>query len=922
MLLATAGLVLLVGIFVWKPLTHGGYYSAADLLQEVDLLRVDGAHEPANNQLGDPVYVIHPWLEWSRAQIRDGDLPTWNPYNGGGAPLLGNYQSAVFSPFSLPFLLLPMQAALVVSAIAKILTAGVGTLAFLKRIGRSTAASLVGSIAFMFAGYQVLWLQWPIPSAAVLLPVLLLFVEVTITSATRYAAARGAIAAGFVTALILVTGHPETIFFVFAIVGGYAVFRLLTERRRRWITSRALALVVAAGAGLALAAVQILPFIEYLQRSSALESRSEKDPVFLSGHLAGLNAFPRLLGSPLDSYRPDFIFSLVNGSYVGLIVLFLAGFGFFSLVKRRAPVTAYFAALALGWILYAYNVLGLGSLLSQLPLLSLAHAAYSQVVWLFAITVLAAAGVDWLRSRPIPKRSDVKESVRVGGSLVLTAAGLALLVYILQRNLRASEDFGVDADAAARVARDSIVWIGVSFCVGVISLLILVLSRTRALRLGAIVVLASTIFAQSGFYLRDYNPTIATRYFYPTTRLLEDVRHTTHDEMTLGAATSAIPAEANIWYRLRSPATYDVLGVRNYTDLGRRLLGYPKTSFLGGAEAPGLVGPSNPSSLAALRTMGVRWVTSDHDYPWGPRVSKEPLPDTTMRLRALDSQGTVHAIVTRGRVAANLVSVRTDGATPDVQCGLAVRSMNSAITVASATQPCRNGVTTFPVSLPAGGDAKVELSFSGPSQVSVGVDQSGRPIAGLWATRVRGLESVWQRDGVTMFAVPGAVARYYSPPRVESVVFDDATLDRLAANDFDPKQTLLVAGDVGSESVAETTSGTVKVLEEGPTRVRLRVTRDQPGWLAAMQSYFPGWHAKVDGVSTPILRANYAFQAIAVGAGTSEVEFSYRPASVRNGSIISVLAALAFVGASIGLVVYHRRRLEGGRPVRTISSRR
>ena len=154
------------------------------------------------------------------------------------------------------------------------------------------------------------------------------------------------------------------------------------------------------------------------------------------------------------------------------------------------------------------------------------------------------------------------------------------------------------------------------------------------------------------------------------------------------------------------------------------------------------------------------------------------------------------------------------------------------------------------------------------------------------------------------------------------MVFTDAKLDRLAATDFDPKQTLLVAGDVGSDSVAETTFGTVKVLEEGPTRVRLRVTRDQPGWLAAMQSYFPGWYAKVDGVSTPISRANYAFQAVPVGAGTSEVEFSYRPASVRNGSIVSVLAALAFVGASIGLVVYHRRRLEGGRPVRTTSSRR
>ena len=39
-----------------------------------------------------------PWMEYAIQQILQGNLPLWNPYNGWGAPLLANYQSALFYP--------------------------------------------------------------------------------------------------------------------------------------------------------------------------------------------------------------------------------------------------------------------------------------------------------------------------------------------------------------------------------------------------------------------------------------------------------------------------------------------------------------------------------------------------------------------------------------------------------------------------------------------------------------------------------------------------------------------------------------------------------------------------------------------------------------------------------------------------------
>ena len=56
--------------------------------------------EPSNRLLTDPMLQFEPWLEWSRASIRSGQLPLWNDLAGCGAPHLANGQAAVFDPFN------------------------------------------------------------------------------------------------------------------------------------------------------------------------------------------------------------------------------------------------------------------------------------------------------------------------------------------------------------------------------------------------------------------------------------------------------------------------------------------------------------------------------------------------------------------------------------------------------------------------------------------------------------------------------------------------------------------------------------------------------------------------------------------------------------------------------------------------------
>ena len=62
----------------------------------------------------------------------------------------------------------------------------------------------------------------------------------------------------------------------------------------------------------------------------------------------------------------------------------------------------------------------------------------------------------------------------------------------------------------------------------------------------------------------------------------------------------------------------------------------------------------------------------------------------------------------------------------------------------------------------------------------------------------------------------------------------------------------------------------------------------------------PGWRAEVNGVETPIYRANGALRALAVPAGVSTVELRFAPPSWRTGLWLAlagliIAAVLSFI---------------------------
>jgi membrane protein YfhO len=88
----------------------------------------------------------------------------------------------------------------------------------------------------------------------------------------------------------------------------------------------------------------------------------------------------------------------------------------------------------------------------------------------------------------------------------------------------------------------------------------------------------------------------------------------------------------------------------------------------------------------------------------------------------------------------------------------------------------------------------------------------------------------------------------------------------------------------------------VTVVALRRNRYHLRVEAPRPGLVYCADSLFPGWSARVNGRPARILPANYAFRAVEVPAGRSEVELAYWPPGLTAGLALSALS-LAIAGA-------------------------
>ncbi len=70
---------------------------------------------------------------------------------------------------------------------------------------------------------------------------------------------------------------------------------------------------------------------------------------------------------------------------------------------------------------------------------------------------------------------------------------------------------------------------------------------------------------------------------------------------------------------------------------------------------------------------------------------------------------------------------------------------------------------------------------------------------------------------------------------------------------------------------------TYRVVSYNPNRLRISYAVTQEGFLYFSDGYDRYWNARIDGLKTTVYKANGAFKAVRVPAGSHEVEFAYDP---------------------------------------------
>lgn len=148
--------------------------------------------------------------------------------------------------------------------------------------------------------------------------------------------------------------------------------------------------------------------------------------------------------------------------------------------------------------------------------------------------------------------------------------------------------------------------------------------------------------------------------------------------------------------------------------------------------------------------------------------------------------------------------------------------------------------------------------------------------------------------------------RAFVVPRAITVKNGPALLDSLHSPLFDPRAAVFIESDPPARRAEGESGSSAQGLSYGNRRVTMNAAG--PGWLVFTETFYPGWHARVDGSETDIYRGDYVFRTLPLGPGTHRVEFYYIAKSFNDGIILLVISgAIIILLFGAGLIQARRK---------------
>ena len=391
-----------------------------------------------------------PWWDFAWETLLQCRLPLWNPWVGMGAPLVANYQSAIFYP---PYWILLivyglaglkwMSWSLTFVVVFHLIWSGLGTAKLLEDLKLGKLAQTVGGLAFSLSGYLVARAGFlSINAAAAWLPWILFF-SFRVIRKKKYSVILLSVSMAFQ----LLAGHAQTTWYSILLGGLWILYWTASNpgennwARSIWqsISKYAMAVLLAAG----ISAIQLIPTIEYLlqsQRSGEYGYAEAMTYSFWPWRFLTLFV-PDLFGNPSAGNYWGYGNYWEDAVYIGLLPILIALGAVIKVIlsnsKKGSPQTKTNRRgliIFLSGIVFISFMLALGDntflfpfLYRNVPTFGFFQAPTRFSLWAeLALAVLASIGVEQLTS-PTGKR---KYWTRLGAAGCIAITGGALLGWI------------------------------------------------------------------------------------------------------------------------------------------------------------------------------------------------------------------------------------------------------------------------------------------------------------------------------------------------------------------------------------------------------------------------------------------------------------------------------------------------------------
>ena len=210
--------------------------------------------------------------EWARAAERQtGHFPLWNPMIMGGLPYVDvvTHGDAVYPPTAILREVVPAYEAMNIGFFLHYILLGFLTYLFLRRLGASWIGAVTGGIAYQLSGLIISYVH-PGHDGKLFVSTMLPLALLALVAALRDRRIWGYPLLAVAVALCLLSPHVQTTYYMLIASALFAIYLTFGEPSTEAVGKRVarLALTMAAVlVGFGIAAVQILPFIQYIPHS-------------------------------------------------------------------------------------------------------------------------------------------------------------------------------------------------------------------------------------------------------------------------------------------------------------------------------------------------------------------------------------------------------------------------------------------------------------------------------------------------------------------------------------------------------------------------------------------------------------------------------------------------------------------------------